>query len=191
MASSFKYVDRWQTSLRPLMSKAPEHEPLVGLLEERDQQTEDTLSSLLNPIRCRVWSNSAQSIPDATLTDLTFNQTSYDPYNMHDAAGSATTIIIPKGGEGEYSIGASVAFASSAVGTRSLAININGVGIVRRNVPAFAGTGGFSLCIDLALDYHLNDGDTVGASVYQSSGGALTMRAAEPNATALFLRRIA
>jgi hypothetical protein len=44
---------------------------------------------------CRVYNDASENITASVILPVTYNQTDYDPLDMHDAAGTDSKIIIP------------------------------------------------------------------------------------------------
>lgn len=125
--------------------------------------------------RCKVTRTTAQSIPNATATPITFQTAVFQtPTNIMWAGGSAVNIVA----DGVYLVVASVAFNASTTGNlRSVRIYKNGAdGLARYDSSPIGGGGGTFVqasCIDM-----LNADDTITMVVWQDSGGALDAIAA-------------
>lgn len=132
---------------------------------------------LLNPPLVRATQVTPQSIPNTTVTALTYDGSTVDTYNMHSTVtnNSRATAVIA----GWYYVTARVLFAASNTGDRNITLRLNGT-------TYFGGTGGpsSSTAINttmMAADYvFMNIGDYVEAVTYQTSGGALSTSASAP-----------
>ena len=77
-------------------------------------------------IGCKLSKTSAQSIPNASFTVLTFDNEIYDTDAFHSTVSNTERITIPSGKGGKYSVFWSVGFAGNATGTRNSYIGLNG-----------------------------------------------------------------
>lgn len=121
----------------------------------------------------RVFHNAAQSIANNTLTVLAMNSERYDVGSCHSTVTNNSRLTVPSGGDGKYSIGASVEFASNATGYRQVNILLNGT----TNIGAtLLPTNGSTVAVGEAVaEYALAAGDYVECQVRQTSGGALNV----------------
>lgn len=131
----------------------------------------NALSSSINDcIGARVYNSTAQSIPNATSTVVTFNSTYFDTDSMHDPLGAnpgrltATT-------KGKYIVTANIGFDANAVGTRFVGIKLNNSTFVA--LQTWVGFTGDSNIVSVTATISMNVGDFVEAVVYQASGGSL------------------
>jgi hypothetical protein len=131
----------------------------------------NALSSSINDcIGARVYNSTAQSIPNATSTVVTFNSTYFDTDGMHDPLGAnpgrltATT-------KGKYIVTANIGLDANAVGTRSVGIKLSNSTFVA--IQSWAGFTGDSNIVSVTATISMNVGDFVEAIVYQASGGTL------------------
>lgn len=120
--------------------------------------------------------SSAQSIPNDTFTDLTWETEREDVEGYH--AANADEIIIPVGKAGVFQIECGVAFASGA-GDKLISIWIGstgaGVTIANQRTPDTGAANFTNLAVSRVR--RLPDGERVACSVYQTSGGALNANA--------------
>jgi hypothetical protein len=134
----------------------------------------------------RVRSTATQSIPNSTVTALSFNTVDANSGGVF-AASQPTRLTAPVAGT--YLITACVAWANDAVGSRQLWVQLNGstslVGVFER--PAADNT----LQQNVATTYHLNAGDYVSAAVWQNSGSPLDSWNAPNDAPVLTMNWIA
>ncbi len=116
---------------------------------------------------------STQSIPNNTVTAVTFTVETFD--NMAGFAATSSTITVSEAGV--YAVTAGGAFAANATGLRVIAIQQNGVdvpgGLQEANAPAGGGIG----YINVSQHILASAGDTVIVNVLQTSGGALNIDA--------------
>lgn len=174
MQSTFRFVDRWQTSLDTAISRSAE--PHVrGLLEQRDRDLEDILDQLLNPPRARVYETTgpAQNIPNAVNTAITFTSVAYNTGLWVSTAN--TRLTVPRGAAGVYHINGGAAFVLNAsIGQlRILSLRRNGTEIIK-SVNA-RGDGNYDSRLEVSCDYYLNDLDYVELVAYQNTGGNLAL----------------
>ena len=133
----------------------------------------NALSSSINDcIGARIYNSNIQSIPNATLTALTFNAEYFDTDGMRDPLGvrpNALTVTT----KGKYIVTANVGFNANAVGTRYVGIKLNNSTFVAQQT--WAGFTGDSNIVSVTATISMNVGDYVEVIVYQTSGGALDM----------------
>lgn len=116
--------------------------------------------------------STAQSIANATATDLTFESQDWDQGGMFTAGLS--TMTVPAGGAGIYFINCTASFAANAVGERDIYIHINNSGVNGR-VDA-QGTPGANAQVASAISIeNLAAGDKIGCNVYQNSTVSLNV----------------
>lgn len=128
------------------------------------------LNWLLAPDSARVQQNSAQSIPNATYTAVTFDTAILNTAGMWNS-GSNTRLTAQTAGT--YRIGGAVVFPSTPTGFRAVSIYVNGSSIINTIIPAVSGAG---TAVPIpAFETHLNVGDYVQIFAYQNSGGALSL----------------
>lgn len=124
--------------------------------------------------RADVFRNTAQSVPNATFTDVIWNQEAADPHAWHDNATNPERVTVDA--TGIYDVHLSVHWASNASGNRQLLLRVNG-STVRKSVVNPT-TGGFPTGQELSAHLSLATGDYLTAMAYQDSGGALDIDAA-------------
>lgn len=156
----------------PTLSVAAATTGAAGSLSAADKTK---LDILLNPPRFRAYNSVAQSIPNAAMTVLTFDNARW---NTQGAVGGAAFAVnrwtVATGGAGMYEFGLHLRWGVSADGSRRVAqIRVNGN-------TAFAvddRAGGFSSSVaeshNLVTRIQLADGDYVEAQAYQNTGAAL------------------
>ena len=119
-----------------------------------------------------VYRNTAQSIPNATTTPVSFNTESYDT-DDYWSSGNPTGIIIPE--TGYYHITAQIRWAyTSNVGERYAWIIVNNTGELF-SLNAKNTTSTDNADHNISVDLHLNKNDYVQIMVYQNCGGALNL----------------
>jgi hypothetical protein len=125
------------------------------------------------PMYARVWRGGDANIPNATLTEVGFQQETTDLSGLHSTAAEASAVINARVA-GLVHAEAMVTWASNLTGTRWLQINRNGFPIaidVRNSVGATRQTVG--------VTWLAAAGDTFSVSVSQNSGGTLAVRGGE------------
>jgi hypothetical protein len=138
----------------------------------------------LTGVRARIYNSANESIPNSTVTTVTWNSNRYDPTNMGDANGY--TIVTP----GAYHVGAGVRWAANATGQRVLYIILNGATFLKINAQQ-AVTGGNPTDMGVETVYEFVAGDTVRLQAFQDSGGALNITAAGNYSPEMWISRIA
>lgn len=129
--------------------------------------------------RCKVYlTTTAQSIPNATVTAITFNAESADVGSLHDLSTNPSRITIPTGGSGRYLIKSQVAFDANATGRRVVYIYKNASEVARANL--FTADGSEDTYVHIEYDDLLAAaGDYYEVRVYQNSTGALDVNVGE------------
>lgn len=123
-----------------------------------------------------IYKSSSQSVPNNTVTNVTFNQEAYDTDNTHDTAVNNNRIVIPAG-VSKVRFLAEIRFDISASGTAWAQL-------LKNNTTAYIGltldhktidplNGAILKLASPALD--VSQGDWFGVNVNQSSGGALNI----------------
>jgi hypothetical protein len=116
---------------------------------------------------CRLTRSSAQSIPDNTITAITWNAETYDTNSMH--TGGSSQLVFPTGGI--YIITANVQWASNATGFRRLRLVKNGVDVLAFDSRSAVSGGNTEQNLSTTASFAAND--YIELAVVQTSGGAL------------------
>lgn len=146
---------------------------IIGL-----QRAVNDLSVMETPnfdIRARVYNSANISIPNSTVTALTFNSERWDTgaTGMHSTATNTNRLTAQL--SGLYHIFGHVSFATNAIGIRVVYIRVNGTtNIAIQSNTALSSDSRFSI----GTDYYLSVGHYVELLVYQDSGGALNVLSA-------------
>lgn len=133
---------------------------------------------------CRVYKNATQSIPDATLTALTWPVEEYDTDAYHSTSVNPSRFIVPV--DGKYTVGCAIKWDSNTTGTRELYIVVNGVTATRKAgsfLPASAG-----LIQSVVDTLSLVAGDYIEFFVTQNSTAARDVTDAEQISSAFIAR---
>jgi hypothetical protein len=117
-----------------------------------------------------VYNSAAQSIPNTTLTVVTFNTELYDTDNMHSTVSNTGRLVAPVAGK--YHIAARIGFVTNATGGRQGLLRVNGVTNIDQDID-FGPTAAGACYLLLATDYLMAAADYVEVTVVQTSGGAL------------------
>ena len=134
----------------------------------------------------RVLATVNQSIPNNTLTAVNFNSERYDDDNYHDNAVNNTRLTVPF--SGRVAIGCNIAFQTSGVGIRIVAIRLNlAASIVQVNVNAVSGAETF---INPSADYPVAPNDFFEVVVLQTSGVNLNVVVAGNRSPEFWIKRI-
>ena len=124
----------------------------------------------IGPTVCSVTSSVVQSIPNATWTDLAWNNNSIDFTGLHSDSTNTENILIKEAGT--YRIFSRVRFAVNGTGNRIMRILINGA-VLDRTTTTETPSASQDATISTDIIRPLLPGTTVRISVYQNSGGAL------------------
>lgn len=140
-------------------------------------KTRDNGETLARPPGCIVRRTATQSIPDATLTAISFTATDdRDTDAYHSTSSNQSRMTVPTGMGGWYEIGGSAIFASNGTGNRILQPRVNG----STSLTAITWTGAVaSSFVYPVIPILLAAGDYVEMLAYQNSGGALNVTAAQ------------
>lgn len=117
----------------------------------------------------RVFHNAVQSIPNNTVTALTFNSERADTDTIHDTATNNSRLTCKTAGV--YQISAHVGYASNTTGYRVLQLTVNGTTTIASEVVT--PVTGVPTRLTVTSLYALAVNDYVEAQAFQTSGGAL------------------
>jgi hypothetical protein len=128
-------------------------------------------AAFTTPDGCRVYNSAAQSIPNSTQTNLSFNTERYNNGGMHSTISNNSRITAQKAGV--YVITGNVEFASNATGMRVVGVILNGATpMAEVRIPAVNGN---TTILSVSTLLHMAINDYVELFVYQDSGGALNV----------------
>ena len=132
----------------------------------------------------QAFKNATQSIPNATLTAISFSSANYDT-NAYWAGGAPTRLTVPVTLAGQYIITANVSWFSNATGPRETQIRKNGANILGDVIgPAEAGG---ACAQSLSVIAVLAAGDYIELMVSQTSTAALNTASVSPYTPTLSL----
>lgn len=122
----------------------------------------------------RIRRNTSQSIPNNTLTPVTFSTEIFD-IGGYWVIGSPTILTMPE--TGLYVFGGSGRWAANGTGTREMGFRRNGTQVLHINDNPSAPTIGAANALyhNVTYQYPLDAGDTLELVVRQESGGALNL----------------
>lgn len=145
-------------------------------------QLGDVLRFLQSPPKCKPYQTVAQSLPNGSLTTITFDTTEFNPYLMWDA-GLPTRVTAKYAGY--YFISGGVAFVLNTASYRYTRIAVNGTTITDGNT-AVAPVPSISTRVPARSTItYLDVDDYVELSGQQASGGALNTGVASGDASNL------
>lgn len=126
----------------------------------------------LNPPLAMLYQNTAQSVPNAAFTAITWDTEVADTHNGHDLITNPTRYTSQIAGW--YEVDGQISWAPNATGRRIASIFVNGaeLGYTRDEIVPTATAGTSLSCKATALVF-LNVNDYVEIRGFQSSGGAL------------------
>lgn len=122
----------------------------------------------------RAYNNANISIPNNTITTLTFDSERWDTDTIHSTSTNPARLTCKTAGI--YSIFANVEWASNSTGVRSVLFTLNGTSTTIASVGSDAFGTAFNQIIH--TQYRLAVNDYILCRVYQNSGGALNVRGA-------------
>jgi len=120
-------------------------------------------------IGARVYNNANISIPDATITTLTFNTERWDTDTIHEGVTNPARLTCKTAGK--YIISANVRWAGNATGLRILYLYYNGTDEIGKEVRVNLTTDAISQTLTTIYELAVNDYVTI--AVAQNSTGAL------------------
>lgn len=151
---------------------------LPSPLSDPDTGTDYTLGDV-NPMRCKLFKSANQSINNATLTALTYDQETFDVGALHSTTVNTERITIPTGGDGIWIVIATASWGGRNVtgGRTGSYIYKNGntlrMGIAEETPDAAAGDGNLGTTYSCVAILPLVAGDYIEHYVRQDSGVAL------------------
>lgn len=135
------------------------------------------LDFLARPPACRVTKAALQSIPNNTVTAITFDTERFDTDTMHDTVTNNSRITFTTAGI--YMVGGTLRYQSNATGYRNIVIRLNnGNNIAEDLKPIVAAIVTIS---SIATLYQFIAGDYVELCAEQTSGGALNVEKVNPD----------
>jgi len=124
---------------------------------------------------CKVTNSAAQSIPDATVTALTWNTETWDTNDIHDTTTNPSRLTCKVAGI--YLVVAFLGWASNTTGRRTLRIYKNGAQLSMTEMPiTSAAPYGNTILVDIVS---LDVNDYIESLAHQTSGAALDIVSAE------------
>ena len=148
----------------------PMQEQLFATQVDTDVEAlENAIIAGKNQPTLRVFNSVAQSIPNATNTDVTFNTEQYDNAGLFPGTGTTVTMTT----SGAYLVSFRGTFATNDTGYRQARGIVNGAVQVMGRSQNAGSTG--AVAITFIGLYGFAAGNTFTVSVQQSSGGALNI----------------
>jgi len=145
--------------------------------------------------RASVYKSLNQSIPNTTLTLVSFNLESYDVGPMHDNAVNNSRLVAPV--DGNYTIIGYANFASSGppnsnerlfqIRKNAAGSGVGGVAVLAPTQPAT--TEPTTTGVAGSVDLDLLAGDYVEMFVFQAQGAAVNLNGGSPEVTVFSMRR--
>lgn len=140
-------------------------------------------------IACRLTNSAAQSIPNNTLTAVTFDTELQDPFGMHSTTSNTSRVTVPT--PGWYAITGRVQWNVGAAGERSLQIKKNGATVeasVDTDPSNFAATW-----LSEEINHHmwLDANDYIELIAFQNSGAAINSQVSANATPALVVVKVA
>ena len=153
--------------------------PLTSSLMNGPSGPVQALTLLNNPPALRVSQALTTSISNNTATPVPF--TAHGTIDTYSAFGTATsTYMAPL--NGLYLTFPTISFASNATGARYAGLSVtSGTVTTALQGPAYAASGAGAMSVTGVRVLDLNAGDTVKATAFQNSGGALNLGGATWN----------
>ena len=130
--------------------------------------------------RASVYQSSAslQSIPNATLTKVTFDTVNYDNGSLTNLGAFNTRVTVPAGvSPGVWIVSGQVIYAANATGQREALIYKNGALLLNAENIALAATVAGSSVPVLLVDPEASPGDYYELVAWQNAAGALSLAA--------------
>ncbi len=115
---------------------------------------------------CRIYNSSSQTLPNATVTTLTFNSEIFDTDGFHSTSTNTSRITIPTGKAGYYQLSASIYFGiGNATGIRALSITKNGTRVI-----GLDNSGAVDQTLNLSGIENLAVNDYIEFTIYHTMG---------------------
>jgi hypothetical protein len=128
-------------------------------------------------VKC--FKSSAQSIPNATWTTLTFDSESFDTDAFHSTSTNTSRITIPTGKAGKYLVQWQAVWDANATGSRNTRVLVNGsLSAYGTWTMALTGAGDLTIHTNTAI-FNLSVADYVELQMGQGSGGNLNASSGE------------
>lgn len=125
----------------------------------------------ITPISANVTKSGVQSIPNATVTTLTWDTENWDTDTLHDNVTNNSRFTIQTAGK--YMIAANLTFASNNTGIRQIIFNKNGASSLWANIFPNNGAGEDQIFTFFFAD--LSVSDYIECRAYQASGSSLNV----------------
>lgn len=142
-------------------------------------------------VGARVYSASAQTVPNATTVAMTMELTSYDTHGFHDpTAGSNARLEIPAGLDGTYAIGGQIQYEANATGERFILIRKNttdNLAIIRVNANT---AGGGETAMVAVTTTSLVENDFVDVAARQGAGANVDIEAVVFYTPVLWIQKV-
>ena len=132
----------------------------------------DAIVYLADPPHCRVYNSANISIPNNTLTALTFDSERVDTDTMHSTVTNTGRITMTTAGW--YDVGASIQWPAAAAGARAVYLRVNGTNYI----AATRLDNAAQVDMEVSTSWQFAAGDYIEVIVFQVSGGALNVIAA-------------
>ena len=126
-----------------------------------------------NFVGCLLGKTNTQTLGNATVTSITFNDEFFDTNSFHDNATNNTRITIPAGLGGKYALTATLSYKSNSTGIRLIYFLRNGT--VTNSGVEITALNGFDMSISASCIMEVSAGDYLEIAGYQNSGGNLNI----------------
>jgi hypothetical protein len=146
-------------------------------------------------LRARAYKTANQSIPNNTLTTVTFDVESFDVGDLHDNVTTNSRFIVPTGGDGIYLVIAQSSWTGRAGSGGRLGAYVykNGttrLGIAEETPDGATGDGNLGTSFSAVAGVALVAGDYIEMKVQQNTGGAFDLLGIAEDLTSLFIARL-
>lgn len=131
-------------------------------------------------VGAKAYHSTTQSIPNNTMTAASLDSEDYDSDTIHDLVTNNSRFTVPAGKGGKWRFGSHVMFPANTTGVRVLQLRKNGTDTVRGSRLSEEGDTGTTHSLGHGgIDVELAAGDYIELMVFQNSGGALDIGAAD------------
>jgi hypothetical protein len=124
-------------------------------------------------VGANIYKTSAQSIANATFTNVNFEAENFDTDGFHSTVTNTSRMTIPTGKNGKYLVTANLAFDTNSTGIRACVIRKNNADYAK---GTWIGAFNESAVLVATQIIDLVATDYIEIQVYQSSGGALNIK---------------
>ena len=155
----------------------PDKGDVLYLVHDPDGKPKNQKIQLVNlkeDVGARVIRTSTQMVDTATWTDISFDTESWDTDSLHDPSSNPERLTAPY--DGKYLVSGAIQWPANATGGRYIELRVNGTSVAR---DAYEPEAAVTVSRNLRTVWEFSANDYVTMTVYQDSGGGLTVAASQ------------